>query len=361
MANLDNLSDEDFLEAFENQQANLEQSETIEESEEEEKELTEEDVPEESAEDASADLSDLNEDEGGNIPSEELEPSSAQQKASEAIPEEVEEESEPDYRELYEKVLAPFKANGREIQPKNINEVIQLMQMGANYTRKMQDIAPHRKILTMLRNNELLDEDKLSFLIDLNKKDPAAIQKLLKDSEIDPLDIDVASESNYVAGNHHVADEEVMLNSVLEDVASTEHGAETIQVITKQWDQASKEVLWKEPSVISVINQQRSNGIYDKIVNEIERQKIFGAIPYGTPFIEAYKTVGQQMNEAGLLNTKKDPVARTTSSTNSNGVSNSKQAKAASTTRRTKSNISSGVDPLSLSDEEFLKYMSGRV
>jgi len=265
------------------------------------------------------------------------------------------------YEELYKKVLAPFKANGKDITPQNVDEVIKLMQMGANYTRKMQDIAPHRKVLTMLQNNELLDEEKLSFLIDLNKKDKAAIQKLLKDSGMDPLDIDVTNEVNYVAGNHRVSNEEVALNSVLDDVLATPTGAETVQVISQQWDQASKEILWKDPHVIEIINQQRSNGIYDKISSEIERQKVLGAVAYDVPFLEAYKVIGQKMNEAGLLSTTATtPVART-SATNTTKVANNDKAKAASTSRSTPNKVNPNSDPLALSDEEFLKFMAGRV
>lgn len=265
------------------------------------------------------------------------------------------------YEELYKKVLAPFKANGRDVTPQNVDEVIKLMQMGANYTRKMQDIAPHRKVLTMLQNNELLDEEKLSFLIDLNKKDKVAIQKLLKDAEIDPLDIDVTNEVNYVAGNHRVSNEEIALNSVLDDVLATSTGAETVQVISQQWDQASKEILWKDPHVIEIINQQRSNGIYDKISSEIERQKVLGAVAYDVPFLEAYKVIGQRMNEAGLLSTTATtPVART-SAANTTKVANNEKAKAASTSRSTPNKVNPNSDPLSLSDDEFLKFMAGRV
>lgn len=56
------------------------------------------------------------------------------------------------------------------IELRDSSEAVQLMQKGANYTRKMQDIAPHRKVLLMLENNGLLDEGKLSYLIDLEKK-----------------------------------------------------------------------------------------------------------------------------------------------------------------------------------------------
>ncbi len=72
-------------------------------------------------------------------------------------------ETPPDYKALYEKVMAPLKANGKTIDIKSPEELIQLAQMGANYTRKMQAIAPHRKVLLMLENNGLLDEGKLCF------------------------------------------------------------------------------------------------------------------------------------------------------------------------------------------------------
>lgn len=347
MADIFELSDDEFLEkgAEEFEQASQEPTEDVQQediTEQVEEEVAQEAVAEEKTEPE-------NESEGVGVPQEDSEPSVEDTEAQ---------EEEPDYEELYKRVIAPFKANGREVTPQSVEEVIQLMQMGANYTRKMQDIAPYRKVLTMLQNNELLDEDKLSFLIDLNKKDKVAIQKLLKDAELDPLDIDTSEEVNYVAGNHRVSNEEVALNGVLEDVLATPTGAETVQVISQQWDQASKEIIWKDPSIVNVINQQRANGIYDKIVSEIERQRIFGAVPYNMPFIDAYRAVGQKMNEAGMLNP--EPVGRT-STTHPPKVSNNNRAKAASTTRSIPRKTNAGIDPLSLSDDEFLEFMAGRV
>src|SRR5690606_21653948 len=72
----------------------------------------------------------------------------------------------PDYEKLYKEIMKPFKANGREIKLNSPEEVITLMQKGANYTKKMQALQPHLKIVRMLENNQLLDEGKLSQLID---------------------------------------------------------------------------------------------------------------------------------------------------------------------------------------------------
>ena len=106
---------------------------------------------------------------------------SGESKSSESDKESTPTESEKtDYEAFYKEVMTPFKANGKLIELRNPAEAVQLMQMGANYTRKMQAIQQHRKVLTMLENNGLLDEGKLSFLIDIEKKNPDAIQKLVK-------------------------------------------------------------------------------------------------------------------------------------------------------------------------------------
>ena len=86
-------------------------------------------------------------------------------------------------KSFFDKVTAPFKANGRQMQIEDADDVIRLMQMGANYNKKMAGLKPALKMVKMLERNKLLDEDRLNFLIDLDKKDPTAIAKFLKDSD----------------------------------------------------------------------------------------------------------------------------------------------------------------------------------
>jgi len=99
-------------------------------------------------------------------------------------------EAAVDFEAEYKRLLTPFKANGREIAVKSVDDAIALMQMGANYNKKMAALKPNLKLMKMLENNGLLSEDKIGFLIDLEKKNPAAINKLVKDSGIDPMDLD---------------------------------------------------------------------------------------------------------------------------------------------------------------------------
>ena len=70
----------------------------------------------------------------------------------------------------------------------------------------------------MLEKEGLLDQNKLNNLIDLSKKEPKAIAQLLKDSGIDPLDIDTAEEVSYKPTDYGVTDKEFQLNQVIDDI-----------------------------------------------------------------------------------------------------------------------------------------------
>lgn len=270
-----------------------------------------------------------------------------------------------DYEAFYKQVMTPFQANGKTIELRDISEAVQLMQKGANYTRKMQDIAPHRKVLMMLENNGLLDEGKLSYLIDLEKKNPDAIKKLIKDAGIDPMDIDTTVEPTYREGNHKVTDEEASFRSTLDDLNSNPAGKETLNLIHTGWDQASKEVLWKNPEILTMIHQQREGGIYDRIATEVERQRVLGTIAPNTPFLHAYKAVGDKMVEANAFadlvqKTAPTPVI-TRAAIPKPQVANGDKANAAASSRSTAKKAETFVNPLSMSDDEFLKHMNNRV
>lgn len=280
-----------------------------------------------------------------------------------------------DYKAFYEQVTAPFKANGKTIQLSDPAEAIQLMQMGANFTRKMQAIAPHRKTLLMLENNGLLDEDKLSYLIDLDKKNPEAIKKLVKEAGIDPLDIDTNEELKYQQGNHKVSEEHVRFVSTLEDLESSPEGVATLQAINS-WDNASKQEIGKYPDVMTTIHTHRQLGWYDAIANEVERQRILGNIASNVSFLQAYTDVGNRLSQSGAL---KDPAQQSAQPTQPQqtaqqqqgvrrvaspkpSVSNSDKAKAASTSRATgKKAAPPKMNPLAMSDDDFLKQMENRV
>lgn len=272
-----------------------------------------------------------------------------------------------EYESFYKRVMAPFKANGKTIQVESVDEVIALMQMGANYTKKMQSIQRDKKFLLMLEQNGLLDENKLSFYIDLEKKNPDAIKKFLKDTNVDPVDIDTSGEVNYKSGSHTVTDQEVNLHTAIEDLNSMEGGKETLQSINDTWDPASKKALWDNPQLLAIIHAQRGNGIYARISGEIDRRKVLGQVGPNEPFLQAYKTIGDELAARGALPgikpapsgqppvTARTPVAVRPARTPATKAAESAKVKAAAAPRTVSRPAKSSVNFLAMSDDEFMK------
>ena len=262
-----------------------------------------------------------------------------------------------DYKGFYEAMMSPIKANGKDFQARSPEEAVRLMQMGANYTQKMQTIAPYRKKIQMLQNAGLLEDEKLNYLIDLSQGNKEAVKKLLKDSKLDPLDLDIDNESAYIPGNHTVSDNEVQIHTIVDDLKSTPQGKETLQLI-QGWDQASLAELWKTPSMMVTLNEQRQNGVYDLIVNEMEHQRMLGNIPEGTSFLDAYKAVGDyclQMRQQQYAQMQQQQAMQNLPRGTLNKQQMDSNVKSAAPSGRSRKPAQQFIDPFSLSDEEFEK------
>jgi hypothetical protein len=267
-----------------------------------------------------------------------------------------------DLKAFYDRVMGPIKANGKDIQVQSVDEVVRLMQMGANYTKKLQALQPSLKLLKMLENNNLLDEGKLTYLIDLDKKNPAAIQKFIKESGVDPLEIDTSVEPRYTPGNHKVSDAEIAFQTTLDELMLDQAGQDTVVAVNRTWDAESKKALYTDPNLLRLMHEQRQSGIYQKVSDEIDRRKMLGALPVGQPFIHAYLAVGKELDAQGLLTPKPaavnqpSRVLETRPAIPKSTVSNNDKAKAASPTSTVpKKAAVQDFNPLSLSDEDFEK------
>lgn len=206
-------------------------------------------------------------------------------------PAKVESTSSEDFMKA---ILAPFNANGREMQVANADEARTLIKMGANYNKKMSALKPNLKLMKMLDNNGLLDENKLSYLIDISKKDPDAIARLIQESGIDPLDIDVKKEKDYKPKTYTVSDEQVVLDDVLEDIRDTGTFQTTMDIVNNKWDAASQDTLVRTPNLLKVINDHVASGIYDQITKVVEKERMLGKL-VGVSDIAAYKVVGDSI------------------------------------------------------------------
>ena len=276
----------------------------------------------------------------------------------------VQDEVVIDYKAEYSKIFAPFKANGKEIAVTNAEDAISLMQMGANYNKKMAALKPNLKLMKLLENSGLLNEEKISYLIDLEKKNPDAISKLVKDSGLDPMDLDAEKASGYKPNTYTVDDREMELDAVLDDIQATPSYSRTLDIVSTKWDGASKQVIAGSPQLLRVINDHVQSGIYDTIVKEVERERMFGRLS-GLSDIEAYRQVGDAIQTRGGFapvnkgqQTPAPAVVVTPKPKVEDDKLKEKRRAASSTKPAGGSQVTQDFNPLNLSDDAFSKLVN---
>ena len=265
------------------------------------------------------------------------------------------------YENAYNQVTAPFKANGATMQVKSPEDIVRLMQMGAGAQKQMAKLKPNLKLIKMLENNNLLDERRLNNLIDLSKNDSKAIAKLVKDSGVDPDDIDIENASTYQPNNYTVTDSEYELDQVLDSIKHTDTFDKTIDLLTSEWDDKSKTFVSENPNVIKVINDHMLNGVYDKVNAIMQQDKALGKLS-GVSDVDAYKQIVDMLASNGELidGNQQVPVQSNVESIEDvDSVKRKQNRKAAAPTKQTNtsSNSKQDVSYLTLSDDEFMaKY-----
>lgn len=319
------LSDEEFLEEFERHRsedpAANEDSDPGVPAESQASDSTEEatgeadvtdgadtdDLEVEDVEEGEAATSEESEEEGGNekpdkgTPGRRADPHQGSE-TDDTEPESKGESTTPSVTEAEQlaQLLAPLKAAKRTIHIDSVDKARQLMQMGVDYSRKMGDLKPYQRMMTSLERAGLLDEEKLNHLIDLHNKRPEAIQKLLKDSDIDPLDLSLEDSNDYRPNDHMVPESELAVDQVLDAIRPSPKFDDVVSTV-QSWDTASKRLLMDNPYVLQYLTTHMEAGIYDMIMDRLESDKIFGK-HVGLSDLEAYKAVGDAMHSEGAFN-----------------------------------------------------------
>lgn len=256
---------------------------------------------------------------------------------------------EVDYKSIYEQVFKPFKANGKEITPKTVEDVISLMQMGANYTKKMQLMAPMKKVVQSL-DNAKIDEQELNFLIDISKGDKEAIKQLLIKHKIDPLEIDLDGDNTYSPKNNIASDEDVEFNDTLMDIHDSLPKIQ--EILNKTWDDNSKKAILKDPRLMRALHEEVQMGRFDEVQKRLEAEKTFGRYK-GISDVDAYIDLVSKM-EQERMKTKTQPETPTKTESTKRIPDKSKAAPTKGKTSKSSSSLTAK-DLLSMSDDEFNK------
>ena len=256
---------------------------------------------------------------------------------------------EVDYKSIYEQVFKPFKANGKEITPKSVEDIISLMQMGANYTKKMQLMAPMKKVVQSL-DNAKIDEQELNFLIDVSKGDKEAIKQLLIKHKIDPLEIDLDGDNTYSPRNNIASDEDVEFNDTLMDIHDSLPRIQ--EILNNTWDDNSKKAILKDPRLMRALHEEVQMGRFDEVQKRLEAEKTFGRYK-GVSDVDAYIDLVSKM-EQERTKTKIQPETPIRTESTKKIPDKSKAAPTKGKTSKSSSSLTAK-DLLSMSDDEFNK------
>lgn len=273
-------------------------------------------------------------------------------------------EESDQYKEQLDKLFTPFKANGREMKVDSVDEAIQLMQMGANYAKKMSAIKPSLRLVKTMQKHDVSEQD-LSFFIDLKKKDPKAIARYLKDAGVDPLDLDLEGSSEYKPKSYTASDQEVDFSQTLQELKDLPGYKETLDIVGNKWDDQSRTLVTNNPQSLHIIREHVETGVYDKVMAEVDKRRMLGQLN-GLSDLEAYDTVGAQMygqQEQGAQEPTPEPtpqrkvVKRVSAAKKADAPKNNSRKQAASlpSKRAAKTNSNQEYDPLAMSDDEFEK------
>jgi hypothetical protein len=267
---------------------------------------------------------------------------------------------EPDYKAIYDQLFGkPIRAAGQDITLNTPDEAISLIQKGVGFHSKMNRVHKELKYVEMLRNNGLLDEEKLSLLIDVQAGKTGAIKKLLDSIKVDPLSLDSAEASTYAPSDHRVTDEQVVFQSTVADLAASDAGRKVLSD-AQAWDQGTKAEIYRTPAVLQLLTEQKEMGRYDLIVAELNRARVLGQLPAGETFLQSYTRVGQQMMQAGAFGgttptPTPTPVAQKT--VQPTPPANSKQAAAAAPTRASAPGAKPQVNLDELNDDAAMAHI----
>jgi hypothetical protein len=275
-------------------------------------------------------------------------------------PVEKPEVSTPVLPEDAHRIFESFRANGRDMKVRNVDEAIRLMQMGANYSQKRAADKKNLGYVKVLEQNNLLDHEKLAFAVDLLAGKPEAIGKLLKDSKVDVHDLDDDKVAAYRAESRAPSEASLDLEEVIAEAKSSKQFGRLVDEM-KGWDQASQALVGNHPNSLLQLTEQMENGVYDKIMDEVNHRQMLGQLN-GVPLMQAYNDIGRELAQAGAFNAKpapKGPVTKLVTpgkkSPSSKTDEDRRRAAAPSTGASTASEVAQKPNFLAMSDEEFLK------
>ena len=225
------------------------------------------------SDDDASDEDEADEDESEDLDSDEGEPDE-ESESEEEQPEDETKEAEAEPQPVQKQ---KFKANGLEYEfgEDEIKQMFpKVFGQAMDYTKKMQQIKPYRKMIDAIEQAQL-NQDDLNLAIDVLKGNKEAIGSLLKRTGIDALELETDEESKYVPQDYGRDEQTLDLKEVVDEISADPEYVRTQKVLTSDWDDTSWKELSSRPSDIKALHVDIKSGMYDKVQPIASKLKVY--------------------------------------------------------------------------------------
>lgn len=278
------------------------------------------------------------------------------------IDEETSDMSQED-KDLLKQVFSEgFKAKGKIIKPKTMQEFLSLAQQGVDYNIKNREINNSKRQLQSLTNAGIKTLEDLNFALDLYKGDVEAIKKLVKDKGIELYNLDLEEDTKYNPNtNNIVSSNSVAFNDIVSSIKDKPYYNEVESVILDKWDEESRKTILSDNAIFRALIEEFDLDRFQTISELVDHERAFGRLE-GLNDLQAYSAVAYQyeqqqkkkQEQKAVVNKPiekpKDVDVNKKAITQTKGADSSKPAK----------KVYSLEELAKLSDEEYMKlYNSG--
>ena len=189
-------------------------------------------------------------------------------------------ETDGDNSETTEK-YQPLKANGKEYPIDSIDELYKLASAGVGAQQKFQAIAGHKKSIMAAEKAGVDMMEAVNFMANYKANPRDVVLQLLKDNDIDPLDIDTDAKLE-ARKDYSISDFEVQYDEVIGEIGNSPIFPKVQELLLNVWDKKSRAVFLDTPSMIKNLHDEMSpmgenkKSMFDLVSPIAEKMKLSG-------------------------------------------------------------------------------------
>jgi hypothetical protein len=189
-------------------------------------------------------------------------------------------EADDDKSKTTEK-FQPLRANGKEYPVDSIDELYKLASAGVGAQQKFQAIAGHKKSIMAAEKAGVDIMEAVNFMANYKEDPKGTMLNLLKQNNIDPLDIDMDAEGAKTK-DYSVSDFEVSYDEVVGEIGNSPKFKDVQDVLLSRWDKTSRDIFLDKPSMIKNLHDEmmpipgQDKSMWDLVSPLAEKMKMMG-------------------------------------------------------------------------------------